>query len=82
MAVSVLLLELLWLLDFISGGNITGIAEYMFAERDQLALYLRILSSLFHLPAPHHIVYADSTGLRPPRFCCADRDSRDGTSGD
>lgn len=57
MAVGVLLLELLWLLDFISGGNLTGIAAYMFAGQAELALYLRVLSSLFHLALPPVILF-------------------------
>ncbi|WP_425450028.1 hypothetical protein [Virgifigura deserti] len=48
-AVGVLALELLWTLDFLTGGRLVGLAGYMF-EPDK-PLYLRGLS-LFHLLLP------------------------------
>lgn len=48
-AVGVLALELLWTLDFLTGGRLVGLAGYMF-ESDK-PLYLRGLS-LFHLLLP------------------------------
>jgi len=54
MAVGVLPMEMLWLVDFLTGGNITGVAAYMFeADRE---LYLRILSG-FHFALPPLIVW-------------------------
>lgn len=50
MAVSVLLLELSWLADFLSGGHLTQIAAYMFT--DELVWYLRLLSGVFHIALP------------------------------
>ncbi len=50
MALSVLLLELSWLVDFLSGGNLTQIAAYMFT--DDLVWYIRLLSGVFHLALP------------------------------
>ncbi|AKH37632.1 MULTISPECIES: hypothetical protein [Nitrosomonas] len=50
MAVGVLLLELMWVMDFIAGGNLTQIAAYMFnSETDW---HIRILSGTFHLFLP------------------------------
>lgn len=48
-AVGVLPLEILWLADFVTGGNLIGLAAYMF-DGDQ-PLHLRLLSS-FHLFLP------------------------------
>lgn len=50
MAVSILFLELMWVVDFISGGNIMGIAAYIFAEESDW--HIRILSAAFHLALP------------------------------
>jgi hypothetical protein len=49
MAVGVLPFEIMWVLDFMTGGNLTGIAAYMFSDDDPL--YLRILSG-FHFFIP------------------------------
>ena len=54
MAVGVLPLELLWTVDFVTLGALTGTTEYMFDE--DLPLYLRLLS-LFHLVLPPLIVW-------------------------
>lgn len=55
MGVGVLALELSWFIDFATGGNLSGLAEYMF-EPDR-PLWLRGLS-LFHIPMPLVIIYA------------------------
>lgn len=54
MAVSVLFLEVIWMLGFVSGGRLFSIADYMFDE--SLPLWLRGLS-LFHFPMPAAILY-------------------------
>ena len=54
MAVGVLPLEAVWLVDFVSGGSLAGLAAYMFD--DAYPLYLRALS-LFHLFMPPIIVW-------------------------
>jgi hypothetical protein len=54
MAISVLLLEIIWMLGFFSGGHLFTIADYMFD--DTIALWLRLLS-LFHFPMPAVIIY-------------------------
>jgi hypothetical protein len=54
MAIGVLPLELLWLVDFVSGGNLTGTAAYMFDPAKPR--YLRGLS-LFHLVLPALIIW-------------------------
>ena len=53
-AVGVLPLEVIWVVDFIGGGSIFGIAAYMFDSAQ--SLYLRGLS-LFHLFLPPVIVW-------------------------
>lgn len=55
MAVSVLFLELMWVLDFAGGGHITGIAGYMFAEESEW--HIRILSAAFHLALPPMLIF-------------------------
>ena len=55
MAIGVVPLELLWNVDFISGGNLLELAKYMFDP--EMPLYLRGLS-LFHVPLPFVILYA------------------------
>ncbi|NMT65048.1 membrane-associated protein [Marinobacter orientalis] len=55
MAVGVLFLESVWVLDFISGGNIIRIAAYMFDP--ELETHIRILSGLFHLVLPPLLFY-------------------------
>lgn len=54
MAVGVLPLELLWTIDFVTGGNLIGLAAYMFDPTSPL--YLRGLS-LFHLALPPLIIW-------------------------
>ncbi len=54
MAVGVLPLELLWFVDFLTLGNLFGIAAYMF--EDDTELHLRILSG-FHLFIPPLILW-------------------------
>lgn len=49
MAVGVLPFELAWLADFLAGGNLLGLAAYMFEPEREL--YLRLLSG-FHLLLP------------------------------
>jgi hypothetical protein len=41
--------EIVWMIDFVTGGRLIGIAAYMFDAK--LSLYLRLLSS-FHLALP------------------------------
>jgi hypothetical protein len=52
--ISVVPLELLWLVSFLSGGAFLGMANYMFDPH--LSLWLRGLS-LFHFPMPAVIIY-------------------------
>lgn len=54
MAIGVLPLEIAWTLDFVTGGNLMGLAAYMF--EDDSPLYLRALS-LFHLLLPPLIIW-------------------------
>ena len=54
MAVGVLPLEMVWTVDFLSGGRLIGLAAYMFDA--SLPLYLRGLS-LFHLMLPPLILW-------------------------
>ena len=54
MAVGVLPMETLWLVDFVTGGHVTGLAAYMFDP--DLELYLRILSG-FHFALPPLIIW-------------------------
>ncbi|SRR5690606_15490434 len=53
-AVGVLPLEIAWAVDFLAGGNTTGMAAYMFDG--ELPLYLRALSG-FHLALPPTLIY-------------------------
>ena len=53
-AVGVLVLELAWTADFVTGGRLMGLAAYMFDEK--LPLYLRALS-LFHLALPPTLLW-------------------------
>lgn len=53
-AVGVLPLEIAWTLDFIAGGQLIGLAAYMFDP--QYPLYLRGLS-LFHLALPPTLLW-------------------------
>jgi hypothetical protein len=53
-AVGVLPLELLWTADFVAGGRLVGIAEYMF-DSDR-PLWLRALS-LFHVALPPTLIW-------------------------
>ena len=55
MAVGVLFLELGWVADFLTGGNLLGAAAYVFdADRK---LHLNILSAVFHLALPPVLIY-------------------------
>ena len=45
MAVGVLPFEIAWLVDFLTGGNLIGLAAYMFDE--EMGLHMRVLSG-FH----------------------------------
>lgn len=53
-ALSVLLLELCWMIDLAVGGNLFGLARYMFDS--SITLHIRILS-LFHIILPLLILY-------------------------
>jgi hypothetical protein len=53
-AVGVLVLETAWIVDFMSGGRLLGLAAYMYDA--SLPLYLRALSS-FHLALPPTLIY-------------------------
>ncbi len=55
MAVSVLFLELAWVLDFFSGGRLMTIAAYVFAEDEPWLV--RLLSGSFHLVLPPLLLY-------------------------
>jgi len=50
MAVAVFLLESLWILDFMAGGELVQIAAYMFDPEEPT--HIRILSGLFHFALP------------------------------
>lgn len=50
MAVGVLAVELGWLVDFITGGQVIGLAGYMFDP--EVDLHIRLLSGAFHLALP------------------------------
>lgn len=54
MAVGVLPFEIAWLVDFLTGGNLIGLAAYMFDE--EMGLHMRVLSG-FHLVIPPTIVW-------------------------
>ncbi len=53
-ALSVLLLELCWIIDFAAGGNLFGLSRYMFDS--SITLHVRLLS-LFHILLPLLILY-------------------------
>lgn len=55
MAVSVLLLEMAWVMDFVTGGQFMGIAAYMFDETEPQLI--RLLSGTFHLILPPLLLY-------------------------
>ncbi len=55
MAVSVLFLELGWVVDFLSGGRLMSVAAYMFAEDEPWLI--RLLSGAFHLLLPPLLLY-------------------------
>ncbi|MGM0480557.1 MAG: membrane-associated protein [Pseudomonadota bacterium] len=50
MAVAVLLPELSWAADFISGGQLTQVALYMYTN--ETPLFIKLLSAAFHLALP------------------------------
>lgn len=55
MAVSVLLLETAWVMDFMTGSQFMGIAAYMFDETE--SRLIRLLSGTFHLILPPLLLY-------------------------
>lgn len=55
MAVAVLIPEIVWTLDFITLSHFSVLANYMF-ESDR-ALYIRILSGIFHLALPPVLIF-------------------------
>lgn len=55
MAVSVFLLELAWVIDFFSGGQLLRVAAYMFAEDEPWPV--RLLSGTFHLVLPALLLF-------------------------
>ena len=55
MAVAVLLLEAGWIFDFATGGQILGMARYMFEGDTQT--HIRIISATFHLVMPAVLLY-------------------------
>ncbi len=55
MAVGVLFLEIGWVLDFLTGGNVIQIAAYMYEEDTDT--HIRILSGAFHLALPPVILF-------------------------
>lgn len=55
MAVAVLLLETGWVVDFVTGGQLLGIARYMFEEETRS--HIRILSGTFHIVLPILLLY-------------------------
>lgn len=55
MGLSVLLLELCWMVDFAAGGKLITLASYMF--NSSIPVHVRLLS-LFHIPLPIVILYA------------------------
>lgn len=55
MAVGVLLLELAWVLDLLTGGNLIQIAAYLFEEDTET--HIRVLSALFHFALPPVLIF-------------------------
>lgn len=55
MAVAVLFLESVWVLDFLTGGNLIQISAYMFDPETDM--HIRILSGLFHIALPPVLLY-------------------------
>lgn len=55
MAVSVFFLELAWVIDFFSGGQLLHVAAYMFAE--DAPWLIRLLSGSFHLVLPALLLF-------------------------
>jgi hypothetical protein len=56
MAVGVLPMEFAWLIDFLTGGNLLGIADYMFGA-GEMPIYLRVLSG-FHIVLPFVMLFS------------------------
>ena len=55
MAVGVLFLELGWVIDFFTGGNLLGVAAYVFdSDRE---LHMNVLSTVFHLALPPVLIH-------------------------
>lgn len=55
MAVGVLPFEMAWLVDFLAGVNLIGLAAYMFDG--DMELHLRVLSGFHHLVIPPAIIW-------------------------
>lgn len=55
MAVAVLFLETVWVIDFLTGGNLIQISAYMFDPETDT--HIRILSGLFHMALPPVLLY-------------------------
>ncbi|MGH1448545.1 MAG: hypothetical protein ACRBBM_03865 [Pseudomonadaceae bacterium] len=55
MAVSVLLIEIGWVIDFLSAGQLLGGARYVF--ENETALHIRVISALFHMVLPAMLIY-------------------------
>ena len=55
MAIAVLFAEIVWILDFITLSHFTVLTGYMFDP--EVALYIRVLSAMFHIAIPMVILY-------------------------
>ena len=55
MAVSVLLIEIGWIIDFLSAGQLLGGARYVFENETEL--HIRVISALFHMVLPAMLIY-------------------------
>lgn len=55
MAVSVLLIEIGWVIDFLSAGQLLGGARYVFENETEL--HIRVISALFHMVLPAMLIY-------------------------
>lgn len=55
MAVAVLLLEAGWIFDFATGGQLLGIARYMYEGDTEM--HIRIISATFHIVMPAVLLY-------------------------
>lgn len=55
MAVSVLLIEIGWVIDFLSAGQLLGGARYVLENETEL--HIRVISALFHMVLPAMLIY-------------------------